>query len=300
VADLAQLLLVPGPLAVICHDAGATNTLLAWIEAVDRVADCLPVMQGPAAVLWQRRFPDGPAPVTLEQALACARTVISGTGWASDLEHRSRQLAREQGIASIAVIDHWTNYRQRFERGGVIVLPDRIWVADAEACALARELLPEVPVEQLPATYLRSEALRIAPVPDGHATLLYVLEPMKDNWGRDALGEFQALDFLVQNLDALDVPPQTPIRLRPHPSDPVEKYDAWIASNAQFDVALDRSDDLSCAISSARWVAGCQSFALVIAMEAGRQTICTLPHWAPTCVLPHDKLLHLKDCVARS
>ncbi len=46
---------LPGPLAVVCHDAGAANLILAWLAAEPR-SDIRPVMKGPAQGLWKERF----------------------------------------------------------------------------------------------------------------------------------------------------------------------------------------------------------------------------------------------------
>ena len=124
--------------------------------------------------------------------------------------------------------------------------------------------------------------------------LLYVLEPARSDWGRQAPGEFQALDYFAQNRHRLPLPPGTRIRLRPHPSDPPGKYEDWLRRQAP-DFTLDISANLPEALARAQWVAGCESFALVVALAAGRRVICTLPPWAPACRLPHAGLLHLKQ-----
>ena len=57
---------------------------------------------------------------------------------------------------------------------------------------------------------------------------------------------------------------------------------------------LDESADLAEAIGRVSYVAGCETYAMVIALAAGRKVVCTLPPWAPECTLPHDGLIHLK------
>ncbi len=42
-----------------------------------------------------------------------AASIITGTGWASDLEHSARLLAASHGKPTIAVIDHWVNYEAK-------------------------------------------------------------------------------------------------------------------------------------------------------------------------------------------
>src|SRR5437870_12848252 len=104
------------PIAVVCHDAGAANIILAWMQA-EVGCDWRVVMQGPAARLWSGLdVPNAKGYDTLEQAFEGAAVLLSGTSWASEIEHEARRQARVRGIKSIAVIDHWVNYKERFVR----------------------------------------------------------------------------------------------------------------------------------------------------------------------------------------
>lgn len=282
------------PLAVVCHDAGATNLILPWLD-LDRI-EVRAFLQGPAERLWHERFGRRSRVATLDEALGGAALLLSGTGWASDLEHRARVHARAQGLRSVAVIDHWVNYAPRFQRDGHRVLPDEIWVTDAEAFALARATFPEHDVRLQPNLYLRAQVERMAPSPDPevHQTVLVVLEPVRDDWGRGRPGEFQALDYLVAQAPALGLRTPLHLRLRPHPSDPPGKYDAWIDAQLEHEVQLDDAASLGEAIDRVAWVAGCESMAMVVALAAGRRVVCTLPPWAPACRLPQRGLIHLR------
>lgn len=272
---------LPRPLVVVCHDAGAANIALAWIHGAD--GEIRGVMAGPAADIWRRRFGDRHIWSDLDAALDGAAAVLSGTGWASDLEHRARQLARAHGIESVAVVDHWVNYAMRFERGGEAVLPDRLWVADAQAEGIARATFPGLPIERHPNRYQAEQVAGIAPAPaDGPA--LFLLEPARSDWDRGVPGEFQALDHFMANRARLGLADRGVV-IRPHPSDPPGKYAAWLADNPI--ARLDTASDVAAAISDATAVVGMQSAALVIALEAGRRVICALPNWAPPCQLPH-------------
>ena len=123
--------------------------------------------------------------------------------------------------------------------------------------------------------------------------LLYVLEPMRSNWGRDMPGEFQALDYFLSQLPQLDFPASIHIRLRPHPSDAPGKYHDWVAEHSALNIQMDNSLNIAQSIGCSSWVAGCESFALVLALRAGRKTYCTLPPWAPACRLPHNGLVFI-------
>jgi hypothetical protein len=281
------------PIAVICHDAGATNHILSWLKVDGRLGAVRAVMRGPAECLWQHAFPEVPLCYSIEMALEGARSVISGTGWASNIEHDARRMAKERGIPSVAILDHWVNYAERFIREGKLVWPDEFWVVDDHAMAIAEKTFPGTRIRLVPNLYLASQVQSVKPAPIFKPELLYLLEPMRSDWGRGEDGEFQALDYFVTKLPLLNLPLGIAIRLRSHPSEPSGKYDAWIAMNPALHILTDESTQMSDALSRARWVAGCESFALVIALAAGRQVFCTLPPWAPACRLPHDGLIHL-------
>jgi hypothetical protein len=277
--------------------------VLAWYDAglLGPAHLVRPCLAGPALALWGGR---GPV-LALEQALDGACAVLSGTGWASSLEHEARRAARARGLPSVAVLDHWTNYPQRFERecerdGKHVsegVLPDALWVSDAHARALAEASFPGVPVAELPNLYLQQQAARIGPPPaaiaGAPARVLYVLEPLRGSWGAlPQPGELLALDFFAEHLALLGLQGAA-VRLRPHPSDPPGKYDAWLARHAALGATLDDSASLADALAWADTVAGCQTYAMVVALAAGRRVVSSVPPWAPPCVLPHPAIVHL-------
>lgn len=284
---------LPLETAVVAHDAGAANLIFAWIDA-GLIPGQRVYVEGPAAMLWRKRPRVSPAS-SIAAALDGATALLSGTGWATDLEHSGRRMARQAGLRNVAVIDHWVNYAARFERDGELILPDEIWVADQDAEKIATAAFDHVKVTVVPNLYLQSEVARVRPREDNadETAILYVAEPIRDNWGRETSGEFQALDFFYDRRKSIGGTHRK-IRLRPHPSEPLGKYDKWIAARSS-DVELDSSESLAEAISRADVVAGCNSFALVVALEAGREVVCTLPPWAPPCVLPHKLLRHLKS-----
>lgn len=284
------------PLALVAHDAGAFNHLLAWYDAgmlgpKDAIRVCV---AGPALKAWGER---GPV-LALDEALDGAAAVLSGTGWASDLEHAARRAARQRGVHSIAVIDHWTNYPMRFERAGETVLPDALWVTDAHARALAETTFAHTPVLEQPNVYLQRQAAQVRALSSAggeQARVLYVLEPLRDTWGPLARpGEFLALDFFVEHLALLDLQGCT-VHLRPHPSDPAGKYDAWLAARAALGASIDTAPSLAEALAWADTVAGCQTYAMVVALAAGKRVVSSVPPWAPPCVLPHPEIIRLAD-----
>ena len=142
------------PVSLVCHDAGAVNLIFTWLADWSK-SDLLNqfefklLLQGPAEKIWQLNpvpLPQMQWHTELTNALADSQTVLTGTGWASSLEHDARRLASVAQIPSIAVIDHWVNYTQRVEREGVVILPEEIWVSDPYAAEIAKELFKGIAV----------------------------------------------------------------------------------------------------------------------------------------------------------
>ena len=283
-AETSPIDALPRPLLVAAHDAGAANMIAAWCAEAQTLPD-LVYAQGPAAAILSR-VPGLAVHSSPDWTGEKAATVLTGTGWASDLEHDARLWAADNDIPSIAVIDHWVNYEARFTRGGETVLPDTMVVGDALALQIAQETFPGHPVELWPNRYFAAEVSACGPVPLQGDTL-FVAEPARSDWGREQEGEFQALDwFALHGGDAA-----RRVRLRPHPSDPAGKYDRWLGERSGW--SLDASPDLSSAMKQARCVAGLNSMAMAVALEAGREVVCTIPPWGPECLLPHAGIKRL-------
>lgn len=298
---LEMLAKIEAPIAIVAHDAGAANHISAWF-ANPLTTKVFGSFGGPARDIFGRQCP-WIATAHFSQLVPQCRTLISGTGWASAYEHDARKLAKELGCHSIAVIDHWTNYRARFVRDSELILPDEIWVTDEYAKGLAELEFPEIPTIQQENSYLESlvgEVLQHdhSKMTSCEGNILYVLEPIRQAWlGKPLSGEFQALEFFVANLDALRLGDIPSIRLRPHPSDPAGKYDQWIESHGGLRISLDVSSTLAESISWADVVLGCHTYAMVVALAAGRRVISSIPPWAPPCVLPQAGILKLADLV---
>jgi hypothetical protein len=296
VSSIADL---PSPAAICCHDAGGANLVAAWIAGAPS-QDFRICVEGPARAIFSNVLP-GRVPTSLSAALEGARCLLSGTGWASELEYRARAEAKLRRIPAIAVLDHWVNYRPRFIRDGVEALPDLIVVADREAEMLAAKTFGEAcPVVLWENRYLQDEVARVQTYAERKAAgpaarLLVLLEPIRQDWsdGGEA-AEFRSLDFLLSHLAAVFPRPDAiTIRLRPHPSEPASKYRPWLSRQKRSRLEISESPSLAQDLAWADVAAGLHSYALVVALESGRRAVSYLPPGAPPCSLKHDRLEHL-------
>lgn len=300
-----MLLDLPGPVALACHDAGAANHIFSWMKAdaaiqADAGSHWRLLAEGPAAKLCTGHgLPEVCLCQSIDELLEGAQTLVSGTGWGSCLEYSAIRKAHQFGIYSIAVIDHWVNYRARFQRDGIEILPDEIWVSDSDARDIAGSEFRDIKITLKQNNYLENIVHSVRTYEctnDKRKNILYVLEPIRGAWSNQEVnGEFEALDYFIKNISALGLGESPTIRLRPHPSDSAGKYDQWISEQKGQDITLDNCPTLAASLALSDTVVGCQTYAMVVALAAGRKVFSSIPPWAPPCVLPQKGIIRISD-----
>ncbi len=290
--------------AIVAHDAGAANHIIAWLKTglLDTTTSnfCL---DGPAASICRKNFTDFDN-LPLEAALKDVSLLISGTGWASALEHDARALASTQPIKTVAVLDHWTNYRTRFNRQDIEVLPDEVWVVDDYAYDIAQKILPDIKIVLQRNDYIalqKQEIEAFGQTVSSTTRVLFLMEPIRQPWNNNPCpGELQALDFFVNRIDDLQLGNNIKIIIKPHPSDPAGKYEKPVQSHAGHNIEIDYHTSLAELLAWSDVVTGCQTYAMAVALAAGKKVISALPPDAPPCLLPHKDILHLSKLVTQN
>jgi hypothetical protein len=243
-------------------------------------------------------FPDIAISNNLDDLADGHSLILTGTGWASDLEHQARIIAKLLGRQTIAVLDHWVNYEDRFERTGIVQRPDEIWVFDKEAQNLAQSTFSQCIITQKRNYYWETQAGFSAK--ESLYEYLYISEPARNDWGKGRPGEFQALDFFMKGLEKGALSGGHEILFRLHPSETAEKYaEAFESFQARgMRIEVDQNPELGASVARAKQVVGCASAALAFALYVGKRVISVLPPNAPPCCLPHAGLLHLREALA--
>lgn len=290
------------PLGVVACDAGAANLIAAWAPLLPSFLTIC--AEGPAKDIFTKAWPLAKFS-TMEEVIVGSKMVLTGTGWSSNLEHDARRFAIKAGIPTIAVIDHWVNYPERFIRDNEQILPDVIVVTDKYAELLAKQCFENIFVVQWPNCYLEVEskkirAMRLVEAKSSPQNVLIVMEPIRGAWPGDTRhGEFVAVDYFISNLHLIGLVSEwVKMKIRPHPSDAAGKYTQVVKEYFAIDITISEGASLVEDIAWADWVVGCESFALVVALQAGVPTMSILPPQAPRCRLPHRGLQHLNDLVS--
>ncbi len=293
--------------ALVAHDAGGAEILSSWARR--NGATCLLVAEGPAVAIFHRKCPEL-TPMPLEEAVAAADWLMCGSGWQSGLERDAIRAGRAASKKTVTFLDHWVNYRERFEENAELILPDEILVGDEEALRIAQAAFPRHPVRLEENPYvleLRDEiaAAELASQSDGSGSILYVCEPVEEHAER-AYGnphhfgytEHEALKFFLDNVDRLD-PDGRAIVVRPHPSETADKY-SWAANASIRPISFSDGKTLLEETLAADVVVGCESMALFVAMLAGRRVVSAIPPGGRPCQLPHPGIEHLASLEAKA
>jgi len=293
-------------IAVISHDAGGAEYLSSYIR--QEKLQCLYVLDGPAKIIFERKLSN--VKITpLEEAIKKSSSVICSTSWQSTIELEAIELAKKYDKHSTAFLDHWVNYRNRFDLTGKLVVPDKIVVGDSIGESLIKEIFPRIPISLVENPYFNDilKELSAIDIPitenSNDISALYVCEPLSEHakiqygdaryWG---YVEEDALRFFLDNILSLGHSYQR-IILRPHPSENKSKY-SWVYDEYDLPIEFSGNHSLLEDIARSNLVAGCQSTAMVVGIMAGKRVISCIPENGAACGLPQKDIEHLQDIVS--
>lgn len=289
-------------IGVVAHDAGGAEIIASHI--LQKGWDCQYHVDGAAKGVFSRKIGRLESR-TLHELIQDCEWLLCGTSFLSDLEWQAIGLAQEKGKKSVAVLDHWTNYRQRFFRKNAGKFPDEVWVGDRWAYDLAKKHLPEVGVKLFPNPYfteIKREMLHLpaATRSVGGLRVLYVCEPLREDgialhgdpmhWGYT---EEEAVRYFLKNLPKLG-PTIAKVILRPHPQEEVGKYD-WAPHEFKGPIFCRESGTLIEQIHQSDIVVGCATMAMVVGLIMGKRVVSCIPPSGKAEPLPHPEIEKIED-----
>ena len=290
-------------LTIVCHDAGGAEILSSWLKRNNYKARV--VAKGPAKEIFKRKLAEVKF-FRLDDALNKSDLLLAGTGWETNFEKQAIYKARNLGIKTVAFLDHWVNYRERFEFNGNTTLPDEIWVGDKDAESIANSIFSETPVIFYPNPYFEDLKEEISLTQNsknetGKLKILYVCEPVAEHalsqhgdkryWGYT---EHDALNFFLKNFNIFNSIDS--ITIRPHPSENKKKY-LWVNNFLNLPIEFSKGNKLIDEIIASDIVVGCESMAMVVGLLAKKNVISAIPPGGRSCQLPHKEIKSLHKLI---
>lgn len=267
---------------IVAHDAGGANILLHWAKCQDSEFHYL--LAGAAEKIAGSLGISNAYHSLASVNLTLFDRVICATGWQTDFERRAMAGAVQLGITCIAYIDHWVNYRTRFEIYNQEIKVDEIWVVDEKAKQIAkREFGDEQLVNIVPNAYEDSILEKVENFSEKSA--LVCLEPIR----LASVDQTSIYDKLIERLN--NEYSDCPIRIRKHPSGEEDGYEYILnkIKNLNIQETSDLVDDLNHSSS----VFGFQSSVFSLANKAGRKVFSYYPSTKIKPLLPHDYINYL-------
>ena len=289
-------------IGVVAHDAGGAEIISSYIR--QKGLDCHYCLEGPSRAVFARKLGQTGL-LTLDELVSRSDSILCGTSFLSDLEWRALGLARAAGKHAIAVLDHWVNYRQRFNRHNDWHFPDEIWVGDEIGENLAHMECPGIKTTLVPNPYFHDikQELAAIPVPGNTFSglrILYVSEPLRED-GLALHGdelycgytEEDALRYFLSNIDVF-AEKVGQIVIRPHPQEDKNKYD-WAGKEFSLPIVSGQDKTLLEQIAASDIVVGCATMAMVVGLLAGKRVISCIPPNGKAIPLPQPEIEPLQS-----
>lgn len=298
-------------IAVVSHDAGSSEILCALIrEYFDLYSwHIFALPQSPMGRACERyNLPFTPIGDP-EQQLRDIQPdlLLFGTGWQEKIERPFVRFCKEHAIATVAFLDHWSNYRERFgfpDEGWEENLGDFTAVHDERGYSLALSMDLPNPLK-LPNHYLiRLIEEAVQRKVEVGKTLLFLSEPT-DSVAQKTYGDplywgftqYTALEDILEHFEDFQC---EDLIIRLHPSEKSSNYDAILERYSNISVQIHdiHSVDLIDELLYAKVIIGFDTMALYIAALLGKSVISYLPTKAREFLLPLPKnrqLNHLSN-----
>lgn len=291
--------------AIVSHDAGGAEILSSLIKRKQILKYKL-FLDGPAKMIFSKKLKQVETEDSLDSLVFESDLLLTGTSWQSDLEKIAILRAKSKGIRTVSFLDHWVNYKERFIYRDEIVLPDEIWVGDEFAYSIAKKEFPDsnIFIKENPYVMdIKEEIVLMGDCSEKQInTILYICEPVREHakqqfgderyWGYT---EEDALEFFFDHSHLFH--PMEKIILRPHPSERLDKYNAFLQKYPHLNIQVGGKDSLIQEISKCNIIVGCESMAMVVGILANRRVISTIPKSGRKCTLPHPQIEHLQNLI---
>lgn len=216
--------------------------------------------------------------------------ILYGTGWLN-FNVIIKENSQKYNIKTIALIDHWANYKRKFSKN---VLPDAIIVMDDAAQKIALDTFnSEVDIFKIKNYYLQNISNSYFLKKNNKKDfVVFISEPTKEDPLNFNAVEYDLLTDILKKFDK--------VIIRLHPTKSKNKYNKVTSSYPKSIIKVVKSsdEDLATTLSKSKLTIGIGSTALYVSFLLGIKTISYIPnrYKLPTIPLPQKyNLTNLED-----
>lgn len=294
---------------VFSRDPGGAEILSRLIKAENIQGDCLYILEGAAKKIFLNILGDLPL-VEVEEAESLfskfkIQKIFCSTSGHYGPEKLALRLSKKFQVETIAVIDHWTNFLERFTmpEAKEIIFPQNIYFSDEIQADLLRPLVSNnSELIQIPNYYLddlRQDFNSRKMGEDRKYKILFLDEPLKDDaveldLDDHGYDEFSAFRFLLENIHKTGVDCKT-IIIRLHPRSVKNKYDEIMKEYSSFMIEYSTNSNLVDDLVQVRSAFGCTTMALIVSDFCEIETYSIIPVSDAAHGLPSNKIKYLRD-----
>ena len=230
--------------------------------------------------------------------------IYVGTSWQNKIHLDFIKYAKDLQIPSVASMDHWVNYRERFgypQKNWEKNRPDFITVNDKYGYKIAKKFGFKNIIKLKFYTLLNDIKKLEQQTIKNKDEVLFISEPTRKvakihfgdekYWGFD---EFNLVETIISNLKYFKT---KNIKIRLHPSDEVGKYDYLHNKfkNANITIQDPYTNPLLDSVASSKIIIGVDGFVLYVAKVFGKYSISYIPNNKRECVVPIFDRNHIKS-----
>jgi len=283
---------------IVCHDAGGAEIISNYIKNIN---DYYLVLSGPAKKIFKNKFKKIYS-FKLKNIIKKCNLILCGTSAKSNLEVNAIRYGRKFNIKTIAFLEHWINYKERFLRNKKLYLPNEMYVGDKYAKKIAQKLFKNLPVKLIKNPYWKNfcdqlKKFKKKKTENKKEVILYFTENLKQinkiNKTNINFSDFDAINFFFRKIKYVSKKIDK-IIFRVHPSESFKKYKKIILKYSdKFNIEVSKKNKLIEDIANCDIAVGCQTMAMVMALFANKKVFSSVPIKNYNKILPHKKIIYL-------
>lgn len=266
-------------IGIAAYDAGGAEQITWLLRNV--AAKVYAYVEGPAKKIFENSGVSFSPVDQISNIMKCD-LIITGSGWMSQTELSAIMEAKIREIPCITILDHWTNYLERFRRAE-FVKPQALAVMNYNALELAQKEFPNSVVWLLPDFQVMSYQDKIRRKVKSPDCVLIILEPILNTNSKFAINENLIEELIHAAINVKRKKRLSKIIIRPHPAQ-INGVPSQINFNKYSeDFEMSKEVSLLSDLEVSKVVLGMNSYALYISTMCEIDTYSTFAkrkhHW---------------------